>query len=144
MFTPSKKAYSIGKIVSQITEQACGLAVTKVTRQAVFFVRMIHCLMLCKTQPHVNEAKLDQMMISARVSLVKIPEVSGVRCGKNVDQASPWQFFVAIDVDNTERLGLLEQDPIYIKFQTNVLNPNVSERLVSKFEMEPGKSIKLS
>ena len=84
------------------------------------------------------------MMISARMSLAKITEVAGLRSGKNVDPKSNWQFFFAIDVDNLERLKLVQQDSIYIKFLADVISPNVSEQFVADFEMEPGRSITLS
>ena len=105
---------------------------------------MIHYVALFEVLPHVDEARLDQMMIATRVSLVKIPEVAGVRCGKNVNRESSWGFFVAIEVDNLERLKHVQQDSIYIKFLADVVSPNVSEQFVAEFEMEPGKSVKLS
>lgn len=105
---------------------------------------MIHHVALFQTLPHVDEAKLAQMMIAARVSLVKIPEVAGVRCGKNVDKDSPWGFFVAIEVDNMDRLRVVKEDAIYIKFLADVISPNVSEQFVANYEMEPGKSVKFS
>ena len=105
---------------------------------------MIHHVALFQVQPHVDEAKLDHMMIATRVSLVKIPEVAGVRCGKNVDTKSSWNFFFAIDVDNLDRLRLVRQDPIYIKFLAEVISPNVTEQFVAEFEMEPGRSVTLS
>ena len=105
---------------------------------------MIHHVALFQVLPHVDDAKLDQMMIAARVSLVKIPEVAGVRCGKNVDSHSAWGFFVAIEVDNLERFKLIQQDAIYIKFLADVITPNVTEQFVADFEMEPGKGVALS
>jgi Stress responsive A/B Barrel Domain len=105
---------------------------------------MIHHVALFQVLSHVDEAKLDQMMISTRVSLVKIPEVAGVRCGKNVDTKSAWNFFFAIDVDNLDRLRLVQQDSIYIKFLADVISPNVTEQFVADFEMEPGRSVSLS
>jgi hypothetical protein len=105
---------------------------------------MIHHVALFQVLSHVDDAKLDQMMIAARVSLVKIPEVAGVRCGKNVDRSSSWGFFVSIEVDNLDRLRLVQQDSIYIKFLADVISPNVAEQFVADFEMEPGKDVKLS
>jgi hypothetical protein len=105
---------------------------------------MIHHVALFQVLPHVDDAKLDQMMIAARVSLVKIPEVAGVRCGKNVDGKSSWGFFVSIEVDNLDRLRLVQQDSIYIKFLADVISPNVAEQFVADFEMEPGKNVALS
>jgi len=105
---------------------------------------MIHHVALFHVLPHVDDAKLDQMIIASRVSLVKIPEVASVRCGKNVDGNSSWGFFVSIEVDNLDRLRLVQQDSIYIKFLADVISPNVAEQFVADFEMEPGKGVKLS
>lgn len=105
---------------------------------------MIHHVTLFQTLPHVDEEKLGQMMISARVSLIKIPEVAVVRTGKNVDLNSPWKFFVAIEVDSLERMKQVKSDSIYIKYQADVLGPNVTEQFVASYELEPGRSIKFS
>ncbi len=105
---------------------------------------MIHHIALFQTLPHVDEEKLGQMVIAARVSLVKIPEVAGIRCGKNVDADSPWKFFVALEVDNLERLKQVKADAIYIKFLADVISPNVSEQFLATYEMEHGKNIKFS
>ena len=105
---------------------------------------MIHHVALFQVQPHVDEAKLDQMMLAARMSLVKIPEVAGVRSGKNVDPKSSWHFFFAIDVDNLERLKVVKEDSIFIKFLADVISLNVTEQFIADFELEAGRSITLS
>ena len=105
---------------------------------------MIHHVTHFQTPAHVDEEKLGQMMISARVSLIKIPEVAGVRTGKNVEAKSPWKFFVAIEVDSLERLKQVQQDPIYMKYLADVISPNVTEQFVASYELEPGRSIKFS
>jgi hypothetical protein len=105
---------------------------------------MIHHVALFHVLPHVDDARLGQMTIAARVSLVKIPEVTGVRCGKNVDKNSSWGFFFAIEVDNLDRLKLVQQDSIYIKFLADIISPNVAEQFIANFEMEPGKNVTLS
>jgi hypothetical protein len=105
---------------------------------------MIHHVTLYQTLPHVDEAKLGEMMISARVSLIKIPEVAAVRSGKNVDSKSAWKFFVSIEVDSLERLKQVKTDSIYIKFLADVISPNVTEQFVASYELEPGRNIKFS
>ena len=105
---------------------------------------MIHHVTLFQTLAHVDEEKLGQMMIAARVSLIKIPEVAGVRTGKNVDPDSPWKFFVAIEMDSLERLKQVKSDSIYIKYLADVVSPNVTEQFVASYELEPGRSIKFS
>jgi hypothetical protein len=103
---------------------------------------MIHSVTLYRVRADVDEKKLDQMMISARVSMLKIPEVQGVRTGKNVDPGSPWGFFVALDVESMDRLKLVHEDAVYIKFQADILSGAVEEQFVANYEMQPGKSIK--
>lgn len=84
------------------------------------------------------------MMISARVMLIKIPEVAGVRTGKNVDVDSTWKFLVAIEVDSMDRLKQVKGDPIYLKYLADVISPNVTEQFSAHYELEPGRSIKFS
>ena len=105
---------------------------------------MIHHVALFQTLPHVDEEKLGQMMISARSRLARITDVAAVRTGKNVDLSSQWNFFIAIEVDSMDRLKQIETDPIYIKFLAEVISPNVSERFVANYEMEPQKSVRFS
>ncbi len=105
---------------------------------------MIHSVTLYRVRPEVDEKRLDQMMISARVGMLKIPEVQGVRTGKNVEPGAPWGFFVALDVESMDRLKLVHEDAIYIKFQADILSSTVEEQFVANYEMQPGKSIKFS
>lgn len=105
---------------------------------------MIYHVTLFQTLPHVDEEKLSQMMISARISLIKIPEIVGVRSGKNVDASSQWKFFVAIEMDSLDRFKQVKADPIYIKYLADVISPNVTEQFAASYELEPGRSIKLS
>ena len=105
---------------------------------------MIHHVTLFQTLPHVDEEKLGQMMISARVALLKIQDISAVRTGKNVDLKTPWKFFVAIEVDNLDRLQQVKEDAIYIKYLADVISPNVTEQFVASYELEPGRNIKFS
>ena len=105
---------------------------------------MIHHVTLFQTHPHVDEEKLGQMMITARVTLIKIPEVAGVRSGKNVDPDSPWKFFVSIELDSLDRMKQVKGDPIYLKYLAEVVSPNVTEQFAASYELEPGRSIKFS
>jgi hypothetical protein len=105
---------------------------------------MINHVTLFQTLPHVDEEKLGQMMISARVALLKIQDVSAVRTGKNVDLKGQWKFFVSIEVDSLDRLKQVKEDSIYIKYLADVISPNVSEQFVASYELEPGRSVKFS
>jgi len=105
---------------------------------------MVHHITLCKLQPEVTAAKLEQLMMTTRMSLLKIPEILSVRCGKNIDPKSEWPFFVALDFESLEKLAMTEDDAIYMKFVADVIKPHTADRLVLHYEMEPGKSIKYS
>jgi hypothetical protein len=105
---------------------------------------MIHRVALFQVLPHVDEAKLGQMMIAARSRLAKIPDVAAVRTGKNVEPSSQWGFFIAVEVDSMDRLRQMESDPIYIKLLAEIISPNVSEQFIATYEMEPGKSVRFS
>jgi hypothetical protein len=105
---------------------------------------MVHQVTLFKLKPEVTPAKLEQMMMTARMSLLKVPEILSVRCGKNIDPQSDWPFFIALDFESMEKLKMAEEDAIFMKFQSDVVKPNTGERLTHNFEMEPGKSVKYS
>ncbi len=105
---------------------------------------MVHHITLCKLQPEVTLAKLEQLMMTTRMSLLKIPEILSVRCGKNIDPKSEWPFFVALDFESLEKLAMTEDDAIYMKFVADVIKPHTTDRLVLHYEMEPGKSVKYS
>jgi len=83
-------------------------------------------------------------MRTTRMSLLKIPEILSVRCGKNIDPESEWPFFVALDFESLEKLAMTEDDAIYMKFIADILRPHTSDRLVMNYEMEPGKNLKYS
>ena len=105
---------------------------------------MIHHVTLFKLKPEVTPAKLEQMMMITRMSLLKIPEILSVRCGKNIDPKNEWPFFIALDYESTEKRSMAEEDAIYLKFTVDVLKPNIGEHLTLSYEMEPGKSVKYS
>ena len=46
---------------------------------------MIHHIVLYKLKPEVTPARVEAMMMNARMQLLKIPEVLSIKCGKRVD-----------------------------------------------------------
>jgi hypothetical protein len=105
---------------------------------------MVHHITLCKLQPDVSPEKLEQLMMTTRMSLLKIPEILSVRCGKKIRPDSEWPFFVALDFESLEKLAMTEDDAIYMKFVAEVIRPHTTDRLVLNYEMEPGKNVKYS
>ena len=105
---------------------------------------MLHNITLFKLPPEISPAKLEQLMMTTRMTLLKIPEILSVRCGKNIDPKSEWPFFISLEFESSEKMAMTEDDAIYMKFVADVIKSNTTERLTLNFEMEPGKSIKYS
>ncbi len=105
---------------------------------------MVHHIMLFKLKPEVTTAKVEKMMMTTRMMLLKIPEILSVKCGKTIREDNAWPFFIALDFESLDKQSVAEDDPVYLKFVTQVVKPHVAERLSLLYEMEPGKSVKFS
>lgn len=104
---------------------------------------MVHQITLFKLKPEVTPQKLEQMMMTTRMSLLKIPEILSVKCGKAIGK-NEWPFFISLDFESMEKLAMTEDDAIYMKFVAGVIKANTAERLTLNYEMEPGKNAKYS
>lgn len=105
---------------------------------------MVHHVTLYKLKAEVTPAKLEQLMMSTRMTLLKIPEILSVRCGKNIDPKSEWPFFIALDFESMDKFAMTQDDAIFMKFVADIIKPNATDRLTLNYEMEPGKSVKYS
>ncbi|MES2572070.1 MAG: Dabb family protein [Verrucomicrobiota bacterium] len=105
---------------------------------------MVHHIILFKLKPEVTPAKLEEMMRTTRMSLLKIPEVLSVKCGKAIHMPADWPFFIALDYESMEKLAVTEDDAIYMKFMAEVITAHTTECLSIHYEMDPGKNIKFS
>lgn len=105
---------------------------------------MVHNVTLYKLQPEISPAKLEQLMFSTRMTLLKIPEILSVKCGKNIDPKSEWPFFIALDFESLEKKAMVHDDAIYMKFVADLIKPHTVAALSLDYEMEPGKSVKYS
>jgi hypothetical protein len=105
---------------------------------------MVHQISHYKLKPAVTPAGLEEMMVATRIQLLKIPEILSVKCGKGIDPKVEWTFFIALDFESLEKLAVVEDDAIYMKFQADVIKPNTADRLTLIYEMEPGKNTKFS
>jgi hypothetical protein len=105
---------------------------------------MVHHVVYFKLKAGVTPDQIERMIIETRISLLKIPEVSNLRTGKNTDPQSPWGFFLAFDCESLAKLEIYRQHPQHIKYVQDIINPHTSERFAQDFEMEPGKDIRYS
>lgn len=105
---------------------------------------MIHHVVLYKLKPEVTPARVEAMMMNARMQLLKIPEVLSIKCGKRVDPELPWPFFIAIDFESMDKYAIFREDSIFVKFTEEIIKPSTTESLVLDFEMDPGKDVRFS
>ena len=105
---------------------------------------MVHHIVLFKLKPEVTPEKLEEMMLSTRMSLLKIPEVLSIKCGKQIDPAGEWPFFIAADFETMDKMADYLEDSIHMKYVADVIVPNTSERLTLDYETDPGKDVAFS
>ena len=105
---------------------------------------MVHHIALYKLKAKVTPEDTEEMMMNARMQLLKIPEVLSIKCGRRIDPNVPWPFFIAIDFESMDKQGIFREDPIYIKFVEEVIKPNTAECLTLDYEMDPGKNVDLA
>jgi len=105
---------------------------------------MVHHVVLYKLNPEVTPARVEQMMMNARMQLLKIPEVLSIKCGKRIDPDMDWPFFIAIDFESMDKYTIFREDSIFVKFNEETIKPNIEDSLVLDFEMDPGKDVRFS
>jgi len=110
----------------------------------ISFSLMVHHVVLYKLNPDVTPARIEEMMMNTRMQLLKIPEVLSIKCGKRIDPDVPWPFFIAIDFESMDKYAIFREDPIFVKFNEEVIKPNTEDSLVLDFEMDPGKDVRFS
>ena len=110
----------------------------------ISFTLMVHHIVLYRLKPEVTPARVEEMMMNARMQLLKIPEVLSIKCGKRIDPATEWPFFLAIDFESMDKFAMFREDSIYVKFVEEVVKPNTEDSLTLDFEMDPGKDVRFS
>jgi hypothetical protein len=110
----------------------------------ISFTLMVHHIVLYKLKPEVTPARVEAMMMNARMQLLKIPEVLSIKCGKRIDPESDWPFFIAIDFESMDKYAIFREDSIFVKFNEEVIKPNTADSLMLDFEMDPGKDVRFS
>src|SRR5213079_3797024 len=95
----------------------------------ISFTLMVHHIVLYKLKHEVTPARVEEMMMNARMQLLKIPEVLSIKCGKRIDSNMPWPFFIALDFESMDKYALFREDSIFVKFEAEIIKPNISEYL---------------
>ena len=105
---------------------------------------MVHSISLYTLKKSVDEDQLDEMIRSSRSQLFRVQEVHNVLSGRKIDQKMEFPFFISMDFESMDKLNMFRDDPIWIKFQKDVLAPNTVSCTEMIYETEPGKNIKYS
>jgi hypothetical protein len=105
---------------------------------------MIDHILFYKLRSDVDGARLEEMVRSTRSILLKIPEVFSVHSGRNVDQESEWSFFVSFEIENLDKLIMVEEDGLYLRFLRAVIEPNTDAQEAFSFETDPSKDLRYS
>jgi Stress responsive A/B Barrel Domain len=105
---------------------------------------MIHHVVYFQLKPGVDKATVEELVRTSRSLLLKIPEVLGVRSGRNLDPESQWQFYFSIEVDSLEKLRITLDDPFHLKLMERIIRPNTSGEFSMDYELDPSKDLKYS
>jgi len=105
---------------------------------------MVHHIVLMTLKPELPESVAEEMMLKTRMSLLKIPEARNVRCGKRIDPANHYPFFISGDFESMDKLGVYLEDAIHVKYVEEVIKPMAESWVVLDYEMEPGKDVRYS
>ena len=105
---------------------------------------MIDHILFYKLRSDVDGARLEEMVRSTRSILLKIPEVLSVHSGRNADQESEWSFFVSFEIESLDKLNMVEEDGLYLRFLRDVIEPNTDAQEAFSFETDPSKDLRYS
>lgn len=106
---------------------------------------MVNEIHIFKLKPGVTDEALESMMVETRIRLLKIPEVMNLSCGKAINKKDhPYQFFFEMEFENMAKRNLAHDNAVFIKYEKQVLQPNVSSSQMLQYEMEPGKDVNYS
>ncbi len=105
---------------------------------------MIDHIVFYKLRSDVDESRLEEMVRTTRSILLKIPEVLTVHSGRNVDPESEWPFFISFEVESLDKLRMVEEDGLFLRFLRDVVGPNTDSQEAFSFETDPSKDLRYS
>jgi hypothetical protein len=102
---------------------------------------MVHYLILATLKDSGSLEAAEKLMVETRIRLLKIPGVMNLACGKRIDApgANPYEVFMALDCESMSKLKAIQEHPVFITYQHQVLEPLIAKLHQVHFEMEPGK-----
>jgi hypothetical protein len=107
---------------------------------------MVHHLILATLKDSDSLEAAEKLMVETRIRLLKIPGVMNLACGKRIDApgANPHEAFISWDCESMAKLKAVQEHPVFVTYQRQVLEPLIAKMQQLHFEMEPGKDPKYS
>ncbi len=105
---------------------------------------MILHVVYFQLRPGVDTATIEELVRTSRSLLLKIPEVLGVRSGRNISPESQWQFYFSIEVDSLEKLRITLDDPFHLKLMEKYIKPSTVNQFAMDYELDPSKDLRYS
>ena len=105
---------------------------------------MIDHIVFYKLRADVDNARLEEMVRGTRSILLKIPEVLAVHSGRNVDPDSEWSFYVSFEMESLDKLRMIQDDGLYLRFLRDVIEPSTEAEEAFSFETDPSKDLRYS
>ena len=105
---------------------------------------MVHFIALFRLAKGVGDADLEDMIRKSRLCLHRLNEAHNLRSGRSIDRKGEFGFFLSADFESREKLAMFRDDPAYRRFEQEVLEGRVAERVEHLFETEVGKDPKYS
>lgn len=105
---------------------------------------MVHFISLYTLQKSVDDDQIDEMIRTSRSQLFRVHEVHNVRSGRKIDARMEYPFFICMDFESMDKLNMFREDPVWVKFQKDVLASKTASCTEMIYETEPGKNVKYS
>ena len=106
---------------------------------------MVHHICFLKLKAGLKPEQVETLMVETRIRLLKIPEVINLRVGKKINlKDNPHDVFFSLDCENLNKLRIIHDSAIYIKFKQQVLDHYLESLTAFDYEMDPGKDVAYS
>jgi len=105
---------------------------------------MVHYIALYKLNAKADEEALEEMIRLSRSRLHRINEAHNFRSGRSIRDENKFSFFLSADFESLDKLKMFQDDPGYLRFDSEVVQKYTEECRELLYETEPGKDPKYS
>ncbi len=84
------------------------------------------------------------MIRISRTCFHRVNEAHNFRSGRSIDPKNEFGFFISADFESRDKVSMFQDDPNYMRFETEVVKAHTVEQRDLMYETEPGKDPKYS